>query len=84
MPAIRRIGRPYHLEYQKYRLKVSLLTEQARVFEFYIRYRDFTNQEIIDRIPERTGAVLEYIRMFGPQLRLKGGYADLEWEDDFD
>lgn len=20
----------------------------------------------------------------GPQLRLKGGYADLEWEDDFD
>ena len=62
--AIRRIGRPYHLEYQKYRLKVSLLTEQARVFEFYIRYRDFTNQEIIGSIPERTGAVLEYIRMF--------------------
>ena len=84
VPAIRRIGRPYHLEYQKYRLKVSLLTEQARVFEFYIRYRDFTNQEIIGSIPERTRAVLEYIRMFGPQLRLKGGYADLEWEDDFD
>lgn len=55
VPAIRRIGRPYHLEYQKYRLKVSLLTEQARVFEFYIRYRDFTNQEIIGSIPERTG-----------------------------
>ena len=84
VPAIKRLGLPYRLDYQKYRLKVSILTEQTRVFEFYIRYRDFTNQEIIDRIPERTGAVLEYIRMFGPQLRLKGGYADLEWEDDFD
>ena len=79
-PKITELGYPYRMEYQKYRLKVSLRIDYGRHFEFYIRYRDFNNQKIIDSISERTRAVVEYIQMFGPQLRVKdNGGLDGSW-----
>lgn len=80
VPAIRRIGYPYTLQYQKNRLKVLLLTGHGKIFEFFIKYRDFSNKEITDRIPERTREAVKYIQMYGPQLRLKGGNAGIVWD----
>jgi len=78
-PRIREIGLPYRLSFQKYRLKVSLRIAHRQKFEFYIRYRDMNKKEITDYIPERTRGVIEYIKMFGPQVRLRGNCSELDW-----
>lgn len=70
-PQVRRIGYPYRMEYQKYRIKVILRLDWTHVFTFYVRYRDFGNEKIISGIPERTRDAVEYIRMYGPQVSLR-------------
>lgn len=80
-PKIKEIGLPYLLEFQKYRLKISLRLNWERHFEFYIKYRDFNNPGILDELLERTRYVLEYIQLFGPQLTIRDNDPNTVWID---
>ena len=80
-PQVRRIGLPYRLEFQKYRVKVTLRLDWSREFAFYVRYRDLGNHEIISSIPERTRDAMEYIKMFGPQVSIRKCSCTEDWKD---
>ena len=80
-PQVRRIGYPYRMEFQKYRVKVTLRLDWTREFTFYVRYRDLDNYEVVAGIPERTRDIVEYIRMYGPQVSIRKSSFSGEWKD---
>ena len=69
-PLVQKLGYPYFIECQKHRLKISVRLSYRKHFEFYLKYRDMNDSEILDSLVERTRNTIEYIEMFGPQVRL--------------
>ncbi len=78
-PRIQELGYPYLMEYQRYRLKISLRLTYKRHFEFYVKYSDMGKSEIVDDLVERTKGVIEYIQVFGPHLRLTENEPATSW-----
>jgi len=69
LPYILETGLPYRLEYQMYRVKVSLLIDRSKEFTFYIRYKDFQNGGVLEHLPKVMDMV-PLLKDFGPQISL--------------
>lgn len=78
-PKIREAALPYCIVYQKYRIKVCVRIDYNRHLEFYVRYRDFNNERIIDGITEMILSNVRYIQDYGPQLSLRDNHVEMEW-----
>lgn len=70
---------PYCIVYQKYRLKICIRIDYKSHLEFYIRYRDLGDEQIIDGIPEMISNSVRYIQNYGPQMSLREDHYDYAW-----
>ncbi len=78
-PKIREASLPYCIVYQKYRLKICIRIDYKSHLEFYIRYRDLGDEQIIDGIPEMISNSVRYIQNYGPQMSLREDHYDYAW-----
>ena len=69
LPHITELGLPYHIEFQKLRMKISLLVDCRKAFTFYIRYKDFQNENVLEKVPEVL-RMIPILKDFGPQITL--------------